>query len=268
MHSKKAPSIFSFHKLHLLLTFYLILLSVLGTLTVRIESQSVYAAATSVNPLVFVAIDLTPSSCIETRVISSHTTHAVLSKTQFHCPPGSDIGIVSVPLSQAKARHELYAPPLPAHTSLSVRMKWFRQIQQLMEAKKKELRVSSSVELKPYSNCGYDESIYTNGSFYGDWLGFEVYYHVSLTCSTIVLNREEVIGSNPVNGPDYWVEVKYYSYDKTCPVHYDWIGANTLNSYPGVADPIGYDNYWYIATGNECIGTGGAIQLFSVSILY
>lgn len=268
MNMQKKMFIFSSQsRLRLALCFTL--LSIVGVLMMEGGPRHAYAASISTNSLVIIAVDLTPPSCKFVKVIRSDKTHALLSRTQTHCPAGSYVGTQQVPLSVAVARHEQYMLPLSTDASLSMKEQSNSQIQQLIDAKRKELQpLSSPPVVHPNYSCGFDESVSTSDSFYGTWMDFAVYYHVLTNCSNIVINREEVLGFTPVVEAAYWIRVAYDGWGGGCPVGANsFIGSNDLNAYPGVSQPIGFYNVWSISSGNPCYFSGGGLYInYSVPI--
>lgn len=258
-YSQKGAYMRSFYKLYLLLIF----LSVMGMSWGGVGVQNTYATSISADSVVIIASDLTSPSCKITRIFKSSMTHIQPSKTQTRCPAGTVIGIEQLPLHLAVTRHEKYILPLPPQASPSMKVEWFLQIQQLMNAKRNLLKALPSPEIISTS-CGYDEETSTANWFFGTWISYAVYYHVLLDCQHLVLNREEVKGYNPVNSPAYWLEVRYSYFRATCPLHYNYVGANDLNYYPNVTESSGFYNIWGISTGNGCLGQSGAYEEFSV----
>lgn len=230
-------------------------LSIMLLSLTSMSAPRAFAASSTSDPLVTIAVDLTPASCTITQTATPPpTVHQAVWREQSHCPAGSVTGMKNIPLSQAKAQREAYVMYPPANAPASAWATWKQKFAKLREAKSQTVQKVASASVRPQYTCGWNTESTMRSSYSGTGLDFTVYYYLSYDCSTIVLNREEVTGLLPVVAPAYWTALYYSGYRNNCPLHYEYIGSQDLNIYPGVSEPDGLYNIWMIGAGNPCFG--------------
>lgn len=236
-------------------------------------TPSVHAASVTNSPQVIVAVDLTTSAC-KYSVISTKGHTPISSGVSFSCPPGTIMSTMSVTLSQAQAKHELYIMPLPAHASQNQWKQWTDQVNQLMNTKRAGLRSHSLI---PDTSCndGGQTIRLTSGTYinmYNDMVVPGVTYTVAADCSTIFLDTADVFaGSVPPNNSVYWVQFAYSNYRATCvPVDYQLFPDTDYAYHPNVTQGRGFYGV-YVFQDTEipaCFpGGGGPIQNVSIGPL-
>lgn len=159
----------------------------------------VSAASTTQDPAVAVAIDATTPACVLTRgqVVGSSHAHKVLS--QSTCAAGTFMKTQIVPLSQARAKHEAYVLIPTLQASATQQLQFTAQVKQMIDAKRQTVQPASPLVLHPNNDCG--ETLYGSAgeNVDGNSLLVEVEWHISSSCSSIVLDTTEVDGYTSVN---------------------------------------------------------------------
>lgn len=244
---------------HFLLVLSLMCLCLAGMVTSGItDTPLAHAAVSSSDPFVVVAVDVTPSTCT---ISWTTTNHSKSTTIHAHCPAGTAISTAEVSLSQAEAQHEMYViPPLSP-----------QKIQELIQAKRTSLQSARYSRVHPLCDGGGDHEAGVYVTYYqpgthtnGTSIEMNVYFHGASDCSTVFLDREEVIGYNPVRTAAYWTAVDYSYYNGWCPLgSNNFIGDNDLNVHPDVTEASGLYNVWWIGDSSDCL----ASQAVSYSII-
>jgi hypothetical protein len=265
---KFCPSSYQRH-LQLHITVFLLVLG----FTLQVLSGSVaYAAQAKTNrpatyPQVIIAIDTTSPSCVVTKTIINRKTNKQISVTHQHCDPGTSIDTRTVPLSYAKAHRDAYVLPLPANASLSEKLQWANQVEQLMAAKQKELHSlvvhptsCSDGGLRVVLNTGYMTEL-------NEVMGGTVVYDVAADCSNIFLDISYLsVSIVPLNNPVIWFGFDYFDWHNACRFYHSLYPNQTYSFALNSTRAIGYYGVWDLdLNGNLCVEppVGGIVRSFN-----
>ena|SRR5579872_1272893 len=133
----------------------IVLLSILETLLPGILSTNIftYAAPTTADPLVLIAVDATNPSCEEVFMANINTPFE--STRRIHCPAGTVMRSAIVHRSQAIAEHKSFVVLLSSQMSLALR----RQVQQMMRVEGRRLLQLAMEKVNiPLTGCGQSGS--------------------------------------------------------------------------------------------------------------
>lgn len=252
--------------------FLITYLSLLGGVLQIIALDSVAHAST--DPQVFIAVDVTLPTCTytSTRSAVNPASRVPASITRTHCLPGTVIETATIPLSQARMRHEGYVMALPPHASVEQQRQWNDQIYQLMQAKRHALQPHKT---RP-SSCGdAGQVVHVNSGYeviFGDYINMGVVYYVSRDCSTITLDTVDVAtGYVPYNNPVWWIQFAYSYYRDTCNRIFFKLYPNNDYSYnPDVTEPRNLTAVYTFqqTTVPGCAGGGGPTKSVDIGYLY
>lgn len=223
------------------------------------------ASHSTQDPQVLIAKDVTSSSCSYTITPGNHTRSAgtataqnSISSARMPCPAGTELELVSVPLSQATANHEANVPPLPLPASAIQEREWEDQVQQVMQAKRNMLRASNN--LHPSYTCGWTVDTYGGyHNVFNDNVASHIKYYVASSCSQIFLDTVEVnVGSIPYNNDVWWVEFRYAAYRDTCggSLH-DLFPYSNYSFHPNEYHTAGYYGIYVFQSGAPFCYLGG-----------
>lgn len=212
----------------------------------------VSAASTTPSPSVIIAVDATTHSCVLTRgqVVGSSHAHKVLS--QSTCAAGTFMKTQIVPLAQAQAKHEAYVLVPTLQASATQQLQFTTQVQQMVNAKRQAVQAVSPLVLHPNSDCG--ETFYGSAgdTVDGDRLFMEVEWHVSSSCSSILIDTVW-LQAESLSAPLWWADSEYAgsSWATSCPS----VGTGNLSQTLDKNESMGYDLVYHLLTVS-CPGFG------------
>jgi hypothetical protein len=159
---------------------------------VSIQAPQAQAASHLADPLVVVVKDVTSTHCYQKMAWTLRALHASSTK-RLSCPAGTALETVEVPLSEAKAHHEVYVVLPPKNASQLVWQQTNEQIRRLEVAEKHLLHQHPHIPA-----CGQYGSLYSGSYVRGDFVSYEIDYQISYSCNTLVLDQAQMWGHAPV----------------------------------------------------------------------
>jgi hypothetical protein len=250
---------------------FIVGLTMLGLTVQVIGVTPALAAGGSKDPLVTIVVDETPASCIVIKTLSDPTTHKLHSMTQAKCAAGTQIGTLTVPQSQAKARREAYVMYPSMQASLNDWYQWHVQAQRLMEAKRSALQPTGHVLSASCPNAGkYAAYMSTWKVVLNDYVDAEVDFYVSPSCSNIFLDTAILhTGYVPYNNPVWWIGFDYASNHNDCNSGFPHLLYPNSNYtfYPDYTQALGYYGRFDLDSQDLCFFQGGALKYLNVGPL-
>lgn len=205
-------------------------------------------AALAQNSTVVVVRDITPSNCTLTLTSQNLVGQAHQTRTVIHCPAGTIVDVLHVPLSQAIARHEAYVVMPSTSATQAQLMQTGKQIAALINTTNARLHTMQT-KLSPNSSCSLrSQSLYGSWVWGGDSWSSGVSWDTHSNCS-IYIYSSYVSGSSSTFAI-YWGQDKYAGWSQGRGCRY--LGTNYLSANPNTTQSPGYGYEQWLYNGSNC----------------